>query len=272
MKRFFELFISALAALSSLATLIAFSFKWDLSNVSTLCSVGLFGIIIFWGVVYALYMSRTKKKIELELNASLKVSIYTGDIFASKGVVVIPVNEYFDTIVDNIIISHSSIHGKFIDKYFTDRLGELDGKISQALANVPGGTNNPNRQSGKKMKYPLGTCISVRDGENEYVLFALTHFDNNNVALVKSEEVHGIIIKLFEYLDAHSNNRPVYMPVFGTSLSRLKKKPQRMLVYILDTLHFMREIAMPAGLNIVCYKASDYNLNKVESYFENYLK
>lgn len=218
---------------------------------------------------YAQYMAQKKREICLELNPDLKVHIEFGDLFNHKGIIVIPVNEYFDTIVDDQIIAHKSIHGKFIDTYFKDRISELDNKIQQALSSIKENEINSTRIRGKQNKYPLGTCISIHDGENIYVLFAFTHFNEENNAYIDTKEVNNAIVKLMLYLDKISNGNSVYLPVFGTGLSRLRKRPQRMLLYILECIDFMEKITLNGGLNIICFSSKDYNLNEVEKYFTN---
>lgn len=268
-KEFWGHFIAALAALSSAATLIAFTFDWNNDNTPLWFSITSFIIIIIACFFYAEFMAQKKQKICLELNPDLKVDIEVGDLFTKKGIVVIPVNEYFDTIVDDQIIAHNSIHGKFIDTYFKDRLSELDVKIEQALSSIKEKESNPTRSRGKQNKYPLGTCISIRDGENIYVLFAFTHFNETNNAYIDTKEVYNAVVKLMLYLDKIANGKSVFLPVFGTGLSRLKKKPQRMLLYILECIDFMEKITLNGGLHIICYNSKDYNLNDVEKYFTN---
>lgn len=46
-----------------------------------------------------------EKKIILQLDSKFIVTVTEGDLFKFEGVIVIPVNEYFDTIVNDIIIA-----------------------------------------------------------------------------------------------------------------------------------------------------------------------
>ena len=68
-----------------------------------------------------------RERIELEINGN-QVEIVEGNLFAQDGKKVIPFNEYFDSVVNDIIISRSSLNGVFIDCYVDD-LDELRGAI-----------------------------------------------------------------------------------------------------------------------------------------------
>ena len=46
----------------------------------------------------------------------MKLTIKQGDLFVCNGVVLIPVNEYFDTHVGDGVINENSIHGLFINE------------------------------------------------------------------------------------------------------------------------------------------------------------
>lgn len=50
----------------------------------------------------------------------ISVTIKQGDIFKADGWKVIPFNEYFDTTVDDVIISSTTLNGIFINKYVDD--------------------------------------------------------------------------------------------------------------------------------------------------------
>ncbi|MDA1379583.1 DUF6430 domain-containing protein [Plesiomonas shigelloides subsp. oncorhynchi] len=70
--------------------------------------------------IYAIYSNRTKNKISLKLTDKVKAEVYYGNLFDAQEIIVIPVNEYFDTIVDDKIISSKTVHGKFIKIFLTE--------------------------------------------------------------------------------------------------------------------------------------------------------
>ena len=77
-KRFIKHFVEAFGTLASLATLIAFVYKWDTANIS-LCGTFLFAffIILVCGC-YALYQIQPKNSITL-LMRDFRINISFGD-------------------------------------------------------------------------------------------------------------------------------------------------------------------------------------------------
>ena len=99
----------------------------------------------------------------------------------------------------------------------------------------------------------------------------MTTFDKHDKASVESSKIHDIINKLIGHLVNTAEDNPVFIPVFGTKLSRLGKTPQRMLLYTLETLDFLEAPCLSGGLNVECYKGDmiSYNLNAIENYYKN---
>lgn len=59
------------------------------------------------------------RHVELSVNNST-IEISAGDVFQSEGLKIIAFNEYFDTQVDENIISSRTLNGQFIKKYAHD--------------------------------------------------------------------------------------------------------------------------------------------------------
>ncbi|OTP31417.1 hypothetical protein A5798_001439 [Enterococcus sp. 6C8_DIV0013] len=87
-----------------------------------------------------------------------------GNIFEEEGLKVIPFNEYFDTIVDNKIISELSLNGKYV-KNINQNLVELDKQIENDIFlnsknNILEKNSKRKGNIGKKIKYKLGSsCL-----------------------------------------------------------------------------------------------------------------
>ena len=87
------------------------------------------GIVIV-GILILLYVaiwiwSNFIKKIKFKIDGS-EVIIKSGNIFEESDFKVIAFNEYFDTIVDNGIISEKTLNGVFIKKIFGGSIDILD--------------------------------------------------------------------------------------------------------------------------------------------------
>jgi hypothetical protein len=237
--------------MSAFATLISFLLSIKTPLVAVIISVA----IIIIAVGYAYYQVRPINNLTLNIHDALKVTIEDGDLFKQRknSVIVIPVNEYYDTIVDNKIIAHKTIHGIFIENYFQNRLDELNEKIQKALLEYKDfAVFNKERKRGNSYKYPLGTCIMIQEGGNEYILWAFTHFDEHDHAYIDLEEFESAFKGLTQTIQYIANNRPVYMPLFGSGQSGINKTPQRILGYILHSLEFNHTtFIVPQGVHIV---------------------
>ena len=272
-KLFWKEFIAALAALSSVATLVVFICDWNTTKLSIYETLAGGVIILAICICYGLYQIQRKKKIILQLDSKFIVTVTEGDLFKFEGVIVIPVNEYFDTIVNDIIIAKNTIHGKFINQYFDDRLQELDDKIEQSLTGVAFEENNQRKDGGKNKKYALGTCAKIRDGKNCYILLAMTHFDKDDHAYIDTHEFKDFIYNLSICLNKNANSRPIYMPLMGTGQSGIKKPAQRILLFTLTCFEFMNSNSLPQGLNIIIHSSmmKNVNLNLIEEYYNSKL-
>ena len=263
--------MTALAALASIATLVTFLFNWQTENnsseFSAFLTLGIIGLCLF----YAMAMMSMKKRILLTLNPRFEITIEQGDLFKKRGIIVIPVNEYFDTIVDDEIISSSSVHGKWIRNVWGCDILKLDALIEEELKSRKYDLDS-HRKRGKNKKYELGECvrIDVPENGNTYVLFALTHFDPDNHAYLKHEDFPKVMDRLMDYLAGIANEKQVYMPLFGTGLSRLNRSPQRILTFMIDAIDFKHsDSSFPNGLFIELYSMNNIDLNQIEELFLN---
>lgn len=84
------------------------AFSW-LSGYGTVTWIIIGGSIVFVGILYSYFQIRPSKSIQLLINNAFPLQIEDGDLFAKKGVVIIPVNDCFDTIVNNRIIAADTI-------------------------------------------------------------------------------------------------------------------------------------------------------------------
>lgn len=274
-KDIFRHMFAALGTLSAIATLIAFSYNWQAQKFTWLDTLLIIAILLTVSIIYTYFQMKTKKKISLSFG-NHRVVVEEADLFKGKGVIVIPVNEYFDTQVDDVVIDHNTLHGMFVDRYVrVHERGQLDTEISRQLQDLGNGRENPNRDMGKTTKYPLGTCVQLEFEGNVYVLFALTKFDKTQHAHVDSEKIHNIILKLLKYLSRMDCNKPIFMPVFGTGKSRLGRTTQRMLLFLLDCIEFVADDDMnfQKGIHFRIYdlEKSGVNLDDIENVFNSNL-
>ncbi|WML29237.1 DUF6430 domain-containing protein [Neobacillus sp. OS1-32] len=117
-------------ALFGIATTLLTFIEFDKGFNKLIILVGLVIISIIY-MLFNLFKSYRLKEIKLDIDGS-EIEIKKGDIFAYPRNIykVIAFNEFFDTKVDDKIISRSSLNGQYISKFYSD-VSDLDNRIVQ---------------------------------------------------------------------------------------------------------------------------------------------
>ena len=104
--------------------------------------------------------SNRLRNVSINIEGS-EVSVVAGDIFQQPGLKVIAFNEYFDTLVDERVISSRSVNGMFVKQILKTPVADLDNYIENYQFQddeIIG--ENQNRRAGKKKRYKIGTiCV-----------------------------------------------------------------------------------------------------------------
>ncbi len=218
----------------------------------------IFLLIILLIYIFVLYKANHVSDIRLNVNG-LNVRINYGDIFNSKGLKLIPFNEYFDTQVDNIIIAENTLNGKFIKKYYPN-VSNLDTQISSKLQ-LKSFQKNESRALGKINKYELGTTIEVAD---EFILTAFTHFDNENNAYLSKVEFLLCLNNMWKEINRIYAQRNINIPLLGSGISRIGNdlKPQDYLEQILNSIKLSNiDNAYNTSVTIVLHESIQEHIN-----------
>ncbi|EGO8637157.1 hypothetical protein EGN34_13475 [Enterococcus faecalis] len=144
------------------------------------------------------------------------VKIKSGDIFTQEGLKVIPFNEYYDTRVDDEIISHRSLNGQYIDKNWNQAVDKLDSLISDNAKLKEMQLENNVRRNGKTVRYPIGSIIVIDD----FVLTAFSKFDNKNCARLTINDYLNFLIKFWNEVNSVYAQKKVVVPIFGSGITR----------------------------------------------------
>ena len=268
-REFWKYFFAAVGTISSIVTLISFVFQLQDPGwlVIVLYILGVIGL----SIAFAVWQTWRKKSLDLKISNTLRVKVAEGDLFGyakDENYVVIPVNEYFDTIVDNRIINKGTIHGQFIQKYYKDNHTLLHEETEAYFAahKIEGKEVARDGSQGYKKKYPLGTCAIIKKENTNFVLLALTHFDEEDHAYVELSEFGRSISAMCKTLADTVEDKPIYMPLMGMGMSRLNQSGQFILKYTLDTIVGIKDFAIQNGINIVVYPpvAKTLNLNEIK--------
>lgn len=183
-------------------------------------------------VIYANYMNKK----ELKINNTTIIIKY-GDLFKEKGLKVISFNEYFDTEVNENLISKNTLNGKFLCNH-KEELTAINDTINFKLKNNDNFiANNYTRKFGKNPKYKLGTIVKY----NEFLFTALTHFDDSNAAYMTIEDYFIFALHFWSEVNKVYNGENIVIPLLGSGITR--KQPntlsnQNLLQILLNTYKY----------------------------------
>ncbi|MEG1154352.1 MAG: DUF6430 domain-containing protein [Acinetobacter sp.] len=229
--------------------------------------------IIFLFILSLLYFgiwlkSNNLTEVNLDVEGTI-VTVKAGDLFQQDGFKVIAFNEYFDTQVDDNIISHKSLNGLYIDNHLSDSISDLDQRISNFTFDEDEILEvNHERKTGKKQKYLLGTIFVNED----YLLTAFSKFDDKNRAFLTMPDYLGFLINFWDKVNRIYAQKSVSVPIFGSGITRIKEhkniSDEDLLKIMLWTFRISEmRFKFPAKLTIVIHndKIDKINLLDIKS-------
>ncbi|AHJ12534.1 macro domain-containing protein [Sulfurospirillum multivorans] len=258
----FKDFLEKVSIISAFFTII-FIFV-DIPKQYKTCT-GLVVAFIFVCLYLGLWWWDNKlKNVNLLIEGS-KVVIKTGDIFKQSGLKAIAFNEYFDTQVDDKIISKKSLNGIFIDKYSNKSLDELNHLIDSYQFDEENLIDSNVSRLGKSKKYKLGTVCILDD----YLLVAFSKFDSKNQANLTMPEYLGFLINFWDNVNRVYSQKDVSVPIFGSGITRIKEhkniSDENLLKIMLWTFRISEmRFKYPAKLSIIIHEDKINSINLLD--------
>lgn len=211
-KKFLEITSVISGALSVVLLFVEIPGEWKLLGLGIFVAVLAVSYVLVW------IWSNKLNHIDINIEGS-DVTVKVGDIFQQPGLKVIAFNEYFDTQVDNKIISDESLNGIFINKHLDISFSELDRHIEiHPFENGDLLENNESRPQGKTQKYRMGTIFVYKD----YLLTAFSKFDENNRAVLTMPEYLEFLINFWDKVNNVYAQKSVTTTIFGSGITRIK--------------------------------------------------
>lgn len=269
-RQIIKWFYGLLSAVS-VVTSIIFLFVDIEQKYKTIFGITAIGIFLLIYISIWIYANK-RNSILLTINKS-SVEVKFGDLFSEESDwKAIAFNEYYDTIVDDIIIAQSTLNGMYINKYFDNKVDKLDRIIaSDPHLSMKAVSQNLQRTRGKKTKYQLGSVCVVGD----YLLTALTHFDVDNKAYIDMHEYISFLLAFWDEVDRVYAGKTIAIPVFGSGITRFKKydmvSDQELLELIIWSFKVSRiKFTYPSKVKIIVYngKRDKINLQALKSFQE----
>ena len=193
-----------------------------------------YGAMLSISVLSGLWRCWPRRSIELKIPASdSSLEVTFGDIFDGQGVVVIPVNEYFDGSLGDHV-SPKTLHGLFIKNILGGQSDSFFDLTSQALASTE--SEQVQRPSGRGQKYPIGTVACVDVNEKRFLLTALSQTDINTLkASASVPQLWDCLAGTWRGARDSSNGDSIKVPLIGSGLSGVGLPPQNLIEIIVTS-------------------------------------
>lgn len=253
-------------------------FYKDLSIVSTIITViftfvqiqesvrySIFTLIMLACIFHYIFLWRKAKSlsiIKLPIDNSTVV-IKGGDIFEEQGFKAIAFNEYFDTRVDEHLISSKTLNGIFINKFFPSNVEKLDNYINQYHFNKDDIIEDITfERSGKNRRFKPGTVCVYKD----FLLVAFSKFTENNMATLTMPEYLEFLVTFWNRVNQVYSQKNVTVPIFGSGITRITGhksiSDEDLLKAMLWTFKLSEmRFKHPSQLTIIIHKEKLKNIN-----------
>lgn len=256
----------AVGFIASIETLVAISDLGleDFTEINEWWKKALIILVVFlfiWTITALIKAYRANRKITLNIRG-IKVNIKVGDIFNSPDWKLIPFNEFYDTTVDDVVIAHNSLNGKFITEHITN-IEELQKTLTQA-EDVYG---LKRKSVGGRYIFPLGRIITFRD----YMLLAFSHFEHNQAKLTH-KDYEECLRTMWNEISRVYANRPITLPLLGGGVTRFEdiseKSESHLLRCLLCTLKTSNaKIYQPITIVLTKEAMNQINLYEIKKIF-----
>ena len=215
-------------------------------------------------VLIVIVLCQNKKKVADGYNGKGVYLLY-GDLFDPKIVkgekryIGFAVNRCFDTIVDDDLISATSVHGIAFNKLYSQNLHtpqSLDAAIQGAIKGNPAFTMvaQADKPKGNLKRYEVGAYANLTiDSKLNYLLLGLTWFNSNLNAKSSKKDYVLAIQKMIETFDMEAQGYPVLIPIIGTGRSHTDLTENEALEYMIEAIKINQE-KVTSDIYIVVYE------------------
>ena len=152
-----------------------------------------------------------------------KILVKFGDLFAEKGWKAIAVNDFFDSVVDDEIVSRNSLHGEVIMRDWHGDARRWQEQVYDDLGDVE--YESTPRPKGNVKRYKIGTTVRANSNDNHYLFVALGKTNvGDNVTHATAASLVCAVRQLLVRARSVCANQPLILPLFGSGLSRVGVK------------------------------------------------
>ena len=163
------------------------------------------------------------------------VVVKFGDLFKQNGWKAVAVNNFFDSIVDDDLVSQSSLHGQVITEFWFGNSTKWQNQVNEDLKTLK--FEEVGRLKSNTKKFPVGTTAKASSKEHNFLFVALSETNiNNNVAYATAESLMRAVRGLLAKARSVCSNQPLNIPLMGSGLSRVGIKNAILVDLILTAI------------------------------------
>jgi len=261
-KRVVRDFLEKVSILSTILTLTLIFVEIPACWKITAGGLFLLGLGLLYFCLW--YRANGLQTVQLNIEGSTVV-IRTGDIFEQPGFKAIAFNEYFDTQVDDRIISSNSLNGIFLKEHLPISLDEFDDLINTYKFEQDDVLEANVEREGKSTRYRLGTVFVC----DEYIATAFSKFDSHNRAVLTMPQYLEFLISFWDNVNRVYSQKSVSVTIFGSGITRIKEhkniSDEDLLKIMLWTFRISEmRFKFPAKLTIVVHKDKIDSINLLD--------
>jgi hypothetical protein len=235
-----ELFRSILGSFAAIFLPVEAFEVFDLGNLSMsipqfIAVVFLPGIAVFLtdGFFVSGFLKR-EVSIPNQVNDTT-ITVKFGDLFAENGWKAIGVNDFFDSKVDEDLISSRSLHGYVLNTFWRDNRSDWVKQITLSLKGITGQVES--RPKGNKTRYPIGVTARAVSDDHKFLCVSLGQTDiTNNTTSANVELLIRAVRGMVAEARAACSMEPLIIPLMGSSLARVDTKDSVILDLIITAI------------------------------------
>lgn len=198
-----------------------------------------------------------------------KIFVEFADLIGRKGWIAIAVNDFFDSNVDEDLVSSNSLHGHILSKFWPDNRDDWKKQIKSSLKGEL--TTKEIRSKGNNLRYPIGSTGCAIAGNNKFLFVAFGKTDSsNNVTNASAESLICAVRGMLTKARAACSYEPLSIPLMGSGLSRTGiKKSVLVDLMIAAILEETRQAKVTSTITVVLPVSLEGEIN-LQNYLRNW--
>lgn len=259
--------ITVVGIISTVFTVIGFSLGTCIESFWLRLLIVLAAFLIVYIITYWMIGQIYKDSVSFQIR-SIPIDVSVGDIFNVPGFKVIGCDTHFDTRVDDVIVSKTSLHGQLVLNH--GKKEEIEAVVEEKAQSL-----GLQRNDDGLYDFPLGTVIRYDSSvDNQtYLMLAMTEMrkiDGQYKAYTSMPLFERMLRTMWDQIDGAYVYNDVVLPLLGTGISRFEgggKSKEALLRCMLCTLD-SSGIDLTSKVKIVIYgDAKDIPLYEYKDMF-----